>query len=151
MHSRIRRAHTPTPLLHAAVLAINRPIKLNDNVNMEDEVTVLYRPIGPRELELLEAVGWKRWPPRLPGQPFFYPVSNEQYATEIASKWNVAERWRGLRYLLPRAHFIHPPFCGSTGRRRASHGMVDSSRTARRAQQQYRRNYRLDRVVRARD
>ncbi|WP_243008920.1 hypothetical protein [Clostridium sp. AM58-1XD] len=28
-------------------------------------------------------------PPRLAEQPIFYPVLNEQYATEIASSWNV--------------------------------------------------------------
>ncbi len=64
-------------------------------LKMDDEVTVMYRPIGPRELELLEAAGWKRWPPRLPEQPFFYPVTNEQYAREIASKWNAAESGAG--------------------------------------------------------
>jgi hypothetical protein len=33
--------------------------------------------------------GFTRWPPRLPEQPIFYPVTNEQYAIEIASDWNV--------------------------------------------------------------
>ncbi len=49
----------------------------------------LYRPTGPEELRLLEESGFRRWPPRLPEQPIFYPVTNEQYATEIASRWNV--------------------------------------------------------------
>ena len=56
---------------------------------------LLYRPAGRRELELVEASGWRRWPPRLPEQPIFYPVTNEEYATEIASKWNVAESGTG--------------------------------------------------------
>jgi hypothetical protein len=51
----------------------------------------LYRPTGPRELALVEASGFTRWPARLPEQPIFYPVTNEEYATEIASKWNVEE------------------------------------------------------------
>lgn len=55
---------------------------------MEATVT-LYRPTGPEELELLKQSGFARWPPRLPEQPIFYPVTNEQYATEIASDWNV--------------------------------------------------------------
>lgn len=53
------------------------------------KTTVLYRPTGPAELELVRASGYKRWPPRLPDQPFFYPVTNEQYAIEIARDWNV--------------------------------------------------------------
>lgn len=56
-----------------------------------DEVTVMYRPVGPEELELLRQAGLKRWPPRLPGQPIFYPVTNEQYAAEIAGHWNVRD------------------------------------------------------------
>ena len=57
---------------------------------METTVT-LYRPTGPEELELLRQAGFRRWPPRLPGQPIFYPVTNEQYALEIASQWNVKD------------------------------------------------------------
>ena len=49
----------------------------------------LWRPTGPKELALVEASGWKRWPPRLADQPIFYPVTNEDYAIEIARDWNV--------------------------------------------------------------
>lgn len=49
----------------------------------------LYRPTGPEELALVSASGFTRWPPRLPEQPIFYPVTNEQYAIEIAREWNV--------------------------------------------------------------
>lgn len=49
-----------------------------------------YRPIGPKELELVAQSDYKRWPPRLPEQPIFYPVTNETYAIEV-TKWNVAE------------------------------------------------------------
>jgi hypothetical protein len=55
---------------------------------MEETIT-LYRPTGPEELRLVEQSGFRKWPPRLPGQPIFYPVTNEGYAIEIASKWNV--------------------------------------------------------------
>lgn len=41
------------------------------------------------ELGLVESSGWRRWPPRLPDQPIFYPVLNEDYATRIARDWNV--------------------------------------------------------------
>ena len=50
---------------------------------------ILYRPVGTGELKLIEKSGFRRFPPRLPEQPFFYPVLNEQYAVEIASQWNV--------------------------------------------------------------
>lgn len=58
--------------------------------------TTLYRPVGPKELALVEATGFRRWPPRLPEQPIFYPVTNEAYASEIASKWNVPESGSGF-------------------------------------------------------
>jgi hypothetical protein len=48
----------------------------------------LYRPVGPKELALIEASGWKEFPPRLPDQPIFYPVMNEEYALQIARDWN---------------------------------------------------------------
>lgn len=49
----------------------------------------LYRPVGPEELALIEQSGWKAFPPRLPEQPIFYPVLNEEYAAQIARDWNV--------------------------------------------------------------
>ncbi len=63
---------------------------------MTRQTTTLYRPVGPQELALLEAADWKRWPPRLEGQPIFYPVTNAQYAREIAQKWNVPESGSGF-------------------------------------------------------
>ena len=53
--------------------------------------TTLYRPVGPAELELIAATGWRSFPPRLPEQPIFYPVLNEEYASQIAERWNVRE------------------------------------------------------------
>jgi hypothetical protein len=53
------------------------------------ETVTLWRPTGPDELALVEASGWRRWPPRLHEQPIFYPVLNEEYATVIARDWNV--------------------------------------------------------------
>lgn len=50
---------------------------------------ILYRPVGTKELELIEKSNYRAFPPRLPEQSIFYPVLNEQYATEIASGWNV--------------------------------------------------------------
>ncbi|MEM6583032.1 MAG: hypothetical protein AAF699_17265 [Pseudomonadota bacterium] len=56
-----------------------------------ESTTTLFRPTGPEELKLVEESGFLRWPRRLPGQPIFYPVTNERYAIEIASAWNVKD------------------------------------------------------------
>ncbi len=55
----------------------------------------LYRPTGPTEIALVRATGFKRWPPRLPEQPIFYPVTNEEYAIQIARDWNVRDSGYG--------------------------------------------------------
>jgi len=60
------------------------------------DLVTLYRPVGPAELALIEAAGWTVFPPRLPGQPIFYPVLNEEYATQIARDWNVPESGAGF-------------------------------------------------------
>ena len=52
---------------------------------------ILYRPVGSAELALIAQSGYKCFPPRLPEQPIFYPVLNEQYAREIAEKWNARD------------------------------------------------------------
>jgi hypothetical protein len=57
---------------------------------------LLYRPVGPKELALIEVSGWREFPPRLPEQPIFYPVLNEEYATQIARDWNVPESGSGF-------------------------------------------------------
>ena len=53
------------------------------------DVVTLWRPTGPEELDLVKATDFRRWPPRLPDQPIFYPVLNRDYATRIARDWNV--------------------------------------------------------------
>jgi hypothetical protein len=49
---------------------------------------ILYRPVGAKELRLLDESGWRAWPPRLPDQPIFYPVLTFEYAEKIARDWN---------------------------------------------------------------
>ena len=44
---------------------------------------------------MIESSGWRAFPPRLPEQPLFYPVLNEEYATQIARDWNVKESGSG--------------------------------------------------------
>ena len=63
---------------------------------MSVETTTCYRPTGPEELQLLADSGWRRWPPRLPEQPIFYPVTNQRYAEEIAERWNVRASGAGF-------------------------------------------------------
>jgi hypothetical protein len=53
-----------------------------------DETITLFRPIGSKELALVAASGYRKFPPRLPEQPIFYPVTNEEYAVQIARDWN---------------------------------------------------------------
>ena len=50
--------------------------------------TTLYRPVGQAELDLIAAADFRRFPPRLPEQPIFYPVCNFEYAAQIARDWN---------------------------------------------------------------
>ena len=54
-----------------------------------DETITLYRPVGPEEMVLIRESGFRRFPPRLPQQPIFYPVLSEACATKIARDWNV--------------------------------------------------------------
>ena len=61
----------------------------------------LFRPVGKAEYILIEQSGFKKFPPRLPEQPIFYPVLNEKYAVEIASKWNIKDSFSGnIGYVL---------------------------------------------------
>jgi len=55
----------------------------------------LYRPVGKAELVLIRDSNFKRFPPRLSDQPFFYPVLSEAYATQIARDWNTRDRNSG--------------------------------------------------------
>jgi hypothetical protein len=55
----------------------------------------LFRPTGGQELALIRDSDWTAFPPRLPEQPFFYPVLNEAYATQIARDWNTRDGGTG--------------------------------------------------------
>lgn len=64
---------------------------------MTIETVTLWRPTGKNELDLLEQSGFTSWPPRLPDQPVFYPVLNEDYAERIARDWNM--KYNGAGYV----------------------------------------------------
>ncbi len=53
-----------------------------------DRTRTLWRPVGQAELRLIEAAGFREFPPRLPEQPIFYPVMTFTYAEQIARDWN---------------------------------------------------------------
>jgi len=53
-----------------------------------NDTTTLYRPVGQKELDLIRELAYSAFPPRLPEQPIFYPVLNQEYATQIARDWN---------------------------------------------------------------
>lgn len=63
---------------------------------MSRKTTTLYRPVGEKELKLIERSRWTAFPPRLPEQPIFYPVLNEEYARTIARDWNVKASGSGF-------------------------------------------------------
>lgn len=63
---------------------------------MADNVTTLYRPVGQGELDLIRESGFRKFPPRLPEQPIFYPVLSEPYATRIARDWNTKDERSGF-------------------------------------------------------
>lgn len=62
---------------------------------MSEPLATLFRPVGQKELDLIAATGFARFPQRLPSQPIFYPVLTEPYAVEIARDWNTRDEASG--------------------------------------------------------
>ena len=71
-----------------------------------EETITLWRPVGPKELELIRRTGMRAFPPRLPEQPIFYPVLNEEYATQIARDWNTKDKRSGFVGYVVRFHVL---------------------------------------------
>src|SRR3979490_2572478 len=65
-------------------------------MSANEELLTLWRPVGPKELELIRQSGMRAFPPRLPEQPIFYPVLTEDYAVKIARDWNVKASCAGF-------------------------------------------------------
>jgi hypothetical protein len=61
-----------------------------------DETTILYRPVGQKEFDLIAESGFRAFPRRLDWQPIFYPVLNEEYASFIAREWNTKDAASGF-------------------------------------------------------
>lgn len=70
------------------------------------DTVILFRPVGEAELELIRENGWRAFPPRLPEQPIFYPVLDEEYAIQIARDWNARDGCKGfvLRFQVDREY-----------------------------------------------
>jgi hypothetical protein len=64
-----------------------------------NETTLLYRPVGQKELELIQESGFTAFPPRLSEQPIFYPVLNEEYAIQMARDWNAKHNSDKIGYV----------------------------------------------------
>ena len=60
------------------------------------ETIRLWRPVGPKELALITETAMREFPPRLPEQPIFYPVTTYEYAVKIARDWNVPASGSGF-------------------------------------------------------
>jgi hypothetical protein len=65
----------------------------------DDKTVTLFRPVGSKELDLIRRSGFREFPPRLPEQPIFYPVLNEEYAAQIARDWNVRHSRHGRGFV----------------------------------------------------
>ena len=55
--------------------------------------------MGQKELELIRETNFTAFPRRLPEQPIFYPVLNEQYAAQIAREWNAKHNEERVGYV----------------------------------------------------
>lgn len=62
---------------------------------MSKPTLTLYRPVGLEEMLLILEVEPQAFPPRLPDQPYFYPVLNDSYAHQIARDWNTKDKASG--------------------------------------------------------
>jgi hypothetical protein len=55
-------------------------------------------------MDLVRASQFRKFPPRLPEQPIFYPVLTEEYATQIARDWNTRDECSGFAGYVLRFH-----------------------------------------------
>jgi hypothetical protein len=85
-------------LLSLVGLSILLKIRLESPERMMHATTLLYRPVGQKEMDLIRESGDREFPPRLPEQPIFYPVLNQEYATHIARDWNTKDE-SGVGYV----------------------------------------------------
>lgn len=99
-------------LLGFALMEVRDRISLLEdisNTNSQSNTVVLYRPVGPEELDLIKKSDWSAFPERLPQQPIFYPVLNEDYAVQIARDWNVPASGSGFvtKFEIDKMYFLN--------------------------------------------
>lgn len=75
------------------------------------EVTTLYRPVGPVQLQHIVASGWQSFPNRKVRQRYFYPMLHESFAHRVAQDWNVRNSGVGYvtRFKVRRTFLEHYP------------------------------------------
>lgn len=87
----------------------------------DSNIVVLYRPVGKEELNLIKESGFKKFPPRLFYQPYFYPVLNQEYAEQIARDWNTKDPVSGFAGFVTKfnidKHFISKYQVRTVGKR----------------------------------
>lgn len=97
-------------LLGFALMEVRRRLQLEEysQFNPQNDNAILFRPVGPKELDLIKESGWRSFPPRLPEQPIFYPVLNVEYAKQIAKEWNVPASGSGYvtKFEVDKAYFM---------------------------------------------
>jgi hypothetical protein len=117
--------------MHARIRTINR-LRLRSNGSAA----------APEPLTLVKASGWRAWPPRLPDQPIFYPVLNEEYATMIARNWNVpASDVGNVTRFRVRRDFLNRYDVHQAGDQTIP-GVPDPGRRPPRVQREHRRSHR---------
>ncbi|SRR5260370_176568 len=76
-------------------------------MSAKESTTRLFRTVGPKERDFVRQSGFRAFPPRLEGQPIFYPVLTLQYAEKIARDWNVGDSGYGaVLAFYVRDHFL---------------------------------------------
>ena len=88
---RVSQNVTLRPTRRSALVLLGAERLVRQDERMSPGTITLWRPVGQAELDLIEASAWRRFPPRLLGQPIFYPVLNQAYATKIARDWNTKD------------------------------------------------------------
>jgi hypothetical protein len=79
--------------------------------------TTLYRPIGAQELALIEASGWRAFPPARPN-PSFSPLTDAALAHQVARDRNAQNNHDGLGFVTRfavRSDFLAAYECTAAG------------------------------------
>lgn len=68
-----------------------------EKVEQNSQTVLLYRPVGPGQLEAIVASGGRRFPGRQVNQKYFYPLLHESFAHWIAQHWQMTNS--GIGYV----------------------------------------------------